>query len=149
MTATMTPVFVDTNVFVYARDESQPEKQARSISWLRSIATHRRGRVSQQVLNEYYSVVTRKLKPPMPPELARRHVRSLLFWSPVPIDSSLMLQAWKVQDRFKLSWWDALIMAAAQATEARFLLTEDLQAGQEFGGLRVISPFVTAPGDLD
>jgi predicted nucleic acid-binding protein len=51
-------------------------------------------------------------------------------------------------DRYQLSWWDALIVAAAKAGRCRYLLTEDLHAGQDFGGLLVVNPFVTGPDDL-
>jgi predicted nucleic acid-binding protein len=74
---------------------------------------------------------------------ARKDIRDLLAWSPVAPGSSVIEQAWTAQDRFGLSWWDALIVAAAQAADCRFLLSEDLQEGQVFGKLKVLNPFLS------
>ena len=67
----------------------------------------------------------------------------LAVWQPVAVDLSTLERAWFLQDRFSVSWWDALIVAAAQKCECKVLLTEDLQHGQEFGGVQVVNPFVT------
>ena len=57
------------------------------------------------------------------------------------MDERIFAAAWSVQDRFRLSWWDALIVASARAAECSILLTEDLQHGQDLDGLRVVDPF--------
>jgi len=75
-------------------------------------------------------------------------VRSLLAWGPLPVDARTVETAWAIQDRYSLSWWDALIVSAAQVADCRLLLSEDLQDGQEFGGLRVVNPFRTSPSSL-
>ncbi len=120
-------VFVDTNVLVYGRDASEPTKQKQAMAWLARLWSEKTGRLSFQVLNEFYVTVTNKLQPGMDPQSAREDVRSLLAWRPIPVDARVVEGAWRIQDRYKLSWWDALIVSAAQASDCRYLLTEDLQ----------------------
>jgi predicted nucleic acid-binding protein len=136
-------VFVDTNVLVYGRDASEPEKQARAWEWLATLWERRSGRLSFQVLQEYYVTVTAKLSPGLDQESARREVRALLAWQPLPVDARIMEEAWLLQERHRLSWWDALIAGAAQAAGCRYLLSEDFQEGMDLGGIRVINPFRT------
>ena len=138
-------VFVDTNVLVYLRDRSEEEKQRRAAEWMALLWELRIGRLSTQVLQEYYVQVTRKLDPPRTTEEAREDVLALGVWRPTVIDLRVMERAWTVQDRFGFSWWDALIVAAALAGSCRYLLTEDLQDGQEVEGLRIVSPFAHEP----
>ncbi len=142
MTAT---IFVDTNVLVYRRDAGQGEKQALAEAWMEGLWADRNGRLSYQVLQEYYVTVTSKLRPGLDAESARNDVRSLLAWHPVAVDAGVVEGAWVIQDRYGLSWWDSLVVAAAQVANCRFLLTEDLQDGQELGGVRVVSPFSNSP----
>lgn len=137
--------FVDTNVLIYVRDPTHPVKQARCQDWLRRLWSEQSGRLSTQVLHEYYSVVTRKLKPGLPIDVARAEVRSLASWNPVVVTTGLAERAWLLEDRFSLSWWDALIVAAAQVSRADYLLSEDLQDGMDFGGLQVLNPFRAPP----
>ena len=145
------PVFVDTNVIVYRHDIRDPRKQARAEQWYRLLWATRSARVSFQVLQELYAVITRKVTPPVSSEKARSIVRKLMSWQPVSIDSALLERAWLLQDRCSLSWWDALIVAAAQVSDCHVLLTEDLQHGQEFGAVRVVDPFASperTPGEI-
>lgn len=141
-------VFVDTNVLVYVRDAAEPEKQVRAFSWVEWLWRERAGRTSFQVLSEYYVTVTGKLDPGMSAEDARRDVRTLLAWQPLRLDDAVFEGAWAVQGRYGFSWWDSLVVAAAQVLECGWLLTEDLQHDQDLGGVRVVSPFRTAPDAL-
>jgi predicted nucleic acid-binding protein len=141
-------VFVDTNVLVYARDRTDEAKHRRALEWLAVLWDERAGRMSWQVLQEYYVTVTRKLQPPRDTDDAREDVASLVTWQPIPVEVSVMDSAWAIEDRFGLSWWDALIVAAAQAGECTHLLTEDLQDGQAFGDVVVVNPFAHAPGKV-
>ena len=137
------PVFVDTNVLVYRHDDRDQAKQARAEAWYQFVWRLRLGRLSFQVLQELYSALTRKLIPKFDLHEARALVRDLAAWQPVAADLALLERAWRMQDRYSLSWWDALIVAAAQASDCRVLLTEDLQHGQRFGRVRVIDPFAS------
>lgn len=138
-------VFVDTNIFVYRQDASDPVKQSRAEDWLRLLVQRRSGRLSFQVLQELYSTLTRKLKPGLSVARAQQIVRDLVVWQPVTIEFATLERAWFLQERYSVSWWDALIIAAAQSCECQVLLTEDLQHGQIFGEVQVINPF-EAPG---
>lgn len=138
-------VFVDTNVLVYARDLSVPAKQQRAHEWMSALWASRQGRTSVQVLNEYYVTVTRKLTPGLAARDARADVGDLRAWAPVPISAGLVEAAFGVEDRFGLSYWDCLIVAAALAADCGYLLTEDLQDGQRLDTVTVIDPFAHRP----
>lgn len=140
------PVFVDTNVLIYRIDSGDPSRQQRAVLWLTELWAARAGRISFQVLQEYF-VKAAHLRPDLRNTI-RTEIRDLLAWSPVPVDGSTLERAWKIQDRYQLSFWDSLIIAAAQAASCRWLLTEDLQAGQSFDGLTVVNPFRITPDQL-
>ena len=142
------PVFVDTNVLVYARDASEPEKRPLARAWIDHLWETRQGRLSVQVLHELYVTVTRKLQPGLTPAQARAEVDDLLAWRPEPVGPQAVRDAWAMEDRFGLSYWDALIVASARSAGCRVLLTEDLQHGQELDGLRVVDPFRVGPAEL-
>ncbi|MCY3664637.1 MAG: PIN domain-containing protein [Gemmatimonadetes bacterium] len=137
------PVFVDTNVFVYLHDDSELKKKTRADEWISLLVRGRSGRVSFQVLQELYSTLTSKRRLNVDVAEARIIVRELAVWQPVAVDLAMLNRAWVLQDRFPLSWWDALIIAAAQTCECKVLLTEDLQGGQEFGAVQVVNPFAS------
>jgi predicted nucleic acid-binding protein len=138
-------VFVDTNVLVYVRDSTDEEKQRRAAEWMGALWQTRSGRLSVQVLQEYYVTVTSKLDPPRTVEDARDDVIALSAWKPITPDLELLERAWDVQDRFAFSWWDSLIVGAGLQGGCRFLLSEDLQDGQRVDGLTIISPFTNHP----
>jgi predicted nucleic acid-binding protein len=142
----MTAVFVDTNVLIYAIDRADEKKHQRARQWSAELWRTRQGRVSYQVLQEFYVTVARKR--PAAREEARATVRDLLAWRPVSVDGDLLDRGWALQDRYQLCFWDALIVAAAQAATCSHLLSEDLQAGQDFGGVVVVNPFMRGPGPL-
>ncbi len=141
-------VFVDTNVLVYNRDASESQKQKRAETWLAHLWKNRTGRISFQVLQEYYVTVTANLDPGLDQESARGDVRALIAWHPITIDQRVLENAWHVQDGYAISWWDALIVSAAQVAGCQYLLTEDLLEKQEFGNLQVTNPFHTEPDAL-
>jgi len=138
------PVFVDTNVFVYARDAGETAKQPRALAWLEHLWREQSGRTSVQVLSEYYVNVTRKLSPGLTSEEAWDDVEALLTWHPQPLDDVLLRRGREIQIRYQLSWWDSLVVGAAQLQGCAILLTEDLQDGAVFGGVAVRSPFTLA-----
>ena len=80
---------------------------------------------------------------------ARAEVKDLLAWQPVMVDAAILERGWKFQDRYQLSFWDALIVAAAKSCRVVvYLLTEDLQTNQDLDGVIVINPFLTDPASL-
>lgn len=134
-------VFVDTNILVYARDASEPAKQAAAMAWLTQLWRDHAGRTSLQVLSEYYVTVTRKLKPGLSEPEAWDDVSALLEWQPHPLDAELLRNGRDVATRHRLSWWDGLVVAAAQIQGCSILLSEDLQAGARFDDVMVCNPF--------
>jgi predicted nucleic acid-binding protein len=140
------PVFVDSNVFLYALDEADPKKQQAARNWRAELWKSRRGRISFQVLGEFYVNAVRKQ--PTSREEVRAEVRDLLAWNPVTTDGIVLERGWKIQDRYQLSYWDALIVAAAKVCRCHYLLTEDLQSGQKLDGIEVVNPFLRGPESI-
>lgn len=139
-------VFVDTNVFLYRVDRTDAVRQRTAALWLERLFLSGRGRVSFQVLQEYFVNVLRKK--PTALDMVRAEIRDLLAWKPVVIDDGVLERAWVIQDRYHISFWDALIAAAAKAASCRWLLTEDLQHNQELDGLTIVNPFQRTPQDI-
>lgn len=140
--------FVDTNVWIYARDASERRKQQRAREWLAILGKERRACLSVQVVNEFYATLRTKFAKRISLEEARQETGALLDLAPMPLQSALVLRAWSLQDKYSLSWWDGLIIAAAQAQESAFVLSEDLQDGQEMDGLRIVDPFKHSPNEV-
>ncbi len=136
-------VFVDTNILVYNRDASEPEKQTIAMEWLAHLWQNRCGKISYQCINEYYVTVTQRLKPGLAKEIARTDIKSLQTWNPTSVDSIVIEAAWTIQDRYSFSWWDSLILAAAQKLDCQILLSEDMQHLQQVNNLQIINPFVS------
>ena len=135
------PVFVDANVLVYVYDARVAAKKAAAIAWMEYLWGHSAGRTSFQVLSEFYTTVTRKLKPGVPADDAWRQVDLLMSWNPQVIDKTVLQRAHEIERRYKLSWWDSMIVAAAQLQDCSLLLTEDMHDGATFGSVTVRSPF--------
>jgi predicted nucleic acid-binding protein len=140
------PVFVDTNVFVYALDRGDLKKQQAAWAWRAELWKRRTGRTSFQELQGFYVKVTQKW--PAARDGAWAEVRDLLAWRPLAVDAALLEQGWRIQDRYRLSFWDSLIVAAAKSAACRYLLTEDLQADQNIDGVIVVNPFLRDPDFL-
>lgn len=121
-------VFVDTNVLLYASD-GQPVKQPFAHAWLEHLWDQQAGRVSAQVLSEYHTTACRKLSKLLTPDEAWKEVEAYFAWNPRPIDRDVLTQAREIQSRWKLNWWDCLIVAAARLQDCTLLLSEDLQDG--------------------
>ena len=142
-------VFVDANILIYSEDSADPAKQKAAIDWLGVLWQRGVGRLSTQVLNEFYVIATRKIKPPMPAGDARAEVRRYELWQPWQIDHATVESAWAVESRYGLHYWDSLVVAAAQHLGCRYLLSEDMSHGQHYGGVQVINPFKTGIELLD
>lgn len=134
-------VFVDTNVFVYWLDAGHPAKRAVAEERIRLLWTQQNGRTSMQVLNELYVTLTRKLKSRLNDEEAWDAVSALFAWDPLPPGRDVLVRAREIQTRYRIGWWDSLIVAAAQTQDCAVLLSEDLQHGMNFGGVTVQNPF--------
>jgi predicted nucleic acid-binding protein len=132
--------FVDTNVLLYAASTSQDEQQKADRA--RSLLTARDLVVSTQVLAEFYVQATRATRrDAMTHEQARRLVESFTRWPVQAVTVEVVRAALATRQRFGLSYWDAAIVESARAAGCATLLTEDLQPGQDLGGVRVVDPF--------
>lgn len=132
--------FVDTNVWVYAVDIADPAKRGAAVAALTGPAAGDLV-LSAQVLGEFFVTVTRKLKPPLDVTEAAREVDRMSELHVVPLDARLVAAAIAGSREWGISYWDAMIIAAAQAGGCGVVLTEDLQDGATYGSVRVENPF--------
>jgi predicted nucleic acid-binding protein len=137
------PCFVDSNVLVYAHNPAEELKSSVARNLLQDLWADLSGRTSIQVLNEFYAVITRKLSVRMSQDAAWAEVEEFFRWNPQQLDCELLRQARQIEARYRLSWWDSLIVAAAQLQGCSLLYTEDLQHGATFDGVRVVNPFIS------
>lgn len=135
-----TVVFVDTNVLVYAFDETAGTKHEVARSLFERLWSEGRGALSVQVLQEFYFVVTQEVPQPVEPPSAIDIVRDLTYWEVHAPVSEDVLGAIDLQQRHRLSFWDAMIVWSAQRLGCGELWTEDLTAGEEYDGLVVVNP---------
>src|SRR5271157_3678415 len=138
--------FVDSNLLLYYVDPQNAQKQARATEWLDNLWIAGTGRLSWQVLHEFYWNAVRKMQ--MEPAAARQIVEDLAHWKPVDTSIGLIQQAWHWMDSAQIPYWDALIVAAAQRSGARYLLSEDFQPGREYEGVRIVNPFTHSASDF-
>jgi len=137
-------VFVDTNIIAYARDRRDVRKQTVALGWLAALAKNRQGRISTQVLIEYYATASHPKRLALPTADARADVAALTAWNPISPTIDLLQRAWQIQDGYSASWWDAMIIAAALLSRCSTLLSEDLQDGLVVDQtLTVLNPFTT------
>lgn len=135
--------FLDTNVFVYSFDRSAPAKARRALQLIRGAVETRKGIVSYQVVQEFFNVALRRFSKPMTLADAEQYL-STVFRPLMAVHPSQALygEALRLSDRFRVSWYDSLIIAAAIEGECSVLYSEDLQTGQRFGNLQVTNPFL-------
>ncbi len=134
--------FLDTNVLVYAVS-ALPEDAAKKSRAMELVQTSDFG-ISSQVLQEFYVTVTRKIQKPLAPEMAVALLHEYRLFPTAHTDYPLILSAIEYSLRFRISYWDGAIVAAAEALEASVLYTEDLSHDQRYGEIRVINPFLEA-----
>src|SRR5262245_9164530 len=132
--------FVDTNVMIYAYDVDAHTKHDTAKGILRNLWSRRIGALSVQVLQEFYVNVTRKIASPLPKSSARAIVESYVVWC-VDTTPAEISAAFRIEDEAHISFWDALIIAAARKAGADRILTEALNAGQIISGIRTENPF--------
>ena len=138
--------FVDTNLLLYAVDASAGNKQEEAELWLSLLWEHGGGRLSWQVLHEFYSNSLRNLR--RPPSETRDVVESFAYWQLVEMCLGLVQRAWRWMDQAQLPYWDSLIVAAAERAGCAWLLSEDFQAGRKFGPVTVVNPFLRRPEEF-
>lgn len=132
--------FVDSNVLIYAHDADASTKHDIAKAVLRDLWDRRAGVLSTQVLQEFYVNVTRKIATPLPKATARAVVDSYTVWCTDTTPAEISA-AFRIEDEAGISFWDALIVAAARKAGAARILSEDLNPGQIIAGVRIENPF--------
>ena len=140
-------VFVDTNVLVYVKDQTNPLKRKAAETWLAALSAKSAAVISLQSLREYYNVAT-KAKVGAVRAVIRREVMALHAWLPNDGGLDRLNEAWDIQDRYQLSFYDALLLASANAARCTHFLSEDLQDGLDVNGTRILSFMNVAPSDV-
>ena len=132
--------FVDTNILMYAHDTAAGEKHLRARALVEELWETRSGVVSTQVLQELAVNLRRKAKKPLDAKATREVVSDYLAWQIVVNGGDSILEALELEARYQLSFWDALVIQAAQLSGAEVLYSEDLSDGQKYGSVQVINP---------
>jgi predicted nucleic acid-binding protein len=133
--------FVDTNILMYAHDASAGEKHERAKALVEELWRDRTGVVSTQVLQELSVNLRKKTRRPLDAETTSEIVADYLAWHVVVNGGESILEALDLEARFQISFWDALVVHAAQSAGTQVLYSEDLSDGQLYGGVRVMNPF--------
>ena len=134
-------VFLDTNIIVYAHDRSSGDKQAVAREIIDYLWESRKGVISVQVLQELFVCVTQKIVKPLLIKNARVIIEYLANWDVVVNDKYITLKAIDLQERYRFSFWDSLVIQAAIQGQAGLLLSEDLPDGQVIKDLKILNPF--------
>ena len=136
----MSKIFIDTNLFVYSIDQREPEKKEKARAILKKIIDSHQPVISTQVIKEYYVVATTKLKAEQ--LIVKNIIHNFRNMEVVNNDLDLIEQAIDISVISQLSFWDSLIIAAAEKANCEFVFSEDLNAGQTYRGVMVIDPFI-------
>ena len=133
--------FLDTNILVYAHDQSAGEKHATARNLVRRLWETENGCISVQVLQEFYVTVTRKVAQPMSMEDAAQIVRDISFWRIHAPNAEDGLGAIDIQRHYQVSFWDDMIIQSAKCSGCTVIWSEDLSEGQSYENLHVRNPF--------
>ena len=140
----MSGKFLDTNILIYAHDIDAGDRHWRAKELVKALWDSGEGMLSTQVLNEFYVNVTQKIPSPMDPVRARAVLETYLSWNVQTLDPQSALIASEVQQRYRISYWDALIVYAASKGGASILYSEDLNTGQVMEGVHIVNPLLDA-----
>jgi predicted nucleic acid-binding protein len=133
--------FVDTNILIYAHDVSAGAKHVRARDLIQGLWQSGEGGLSVQVLQEFYVNVTQKVAKPMPSDAAARIIADLTVWHIHRPGVEDVLDAIQLQGRYKISFWDAMIVTSAIQLDCQQLWSEDLNPGQVYDTVTVMNPF--------
>ncbi len=134
--------FVDTNILIYAMDSLAGERSAQAQNLLARLWRENQGVLSTQVLQEFCVNIRRKSSRHVPLRELRATIREFMDWEVVVNTGASILRALEVQERYQISFWDAMIVQAAANAGCEVLYSEDLSHGQEYQGVLVVNPFV-------
>lgn len=134
-------IFLDTNILIYTFDSSAPQKQQVALALLNSGLAQDQAVLSVQVLSEFFNAATKRLPTPLTSEEAREFIDLIDILQVVDIDTKLVKRAIDTHLKYQISYWDGLIIAAAERGQCGTILSEDLNAGQLYNNIRVENPF--------
>lgn len=134
--------FVDTNILVYAHDLSAGVKHQRAVALIEQLWNSGQGVLSTQVLQELCINLRRKVSHPPPIEEVRRLIQDYATWEIVTYTPESVLLALDIEQRHKTSFWNALILQAAESSGASVLYSEDLATGQRYGAMQIVNPLL-------
>jgi len=135
-------IFVDTNILVYGHDVDSGPKYQTARRILTDLWQEKRGVLSTQVLQEFYITMTRKVGHLLPRKTVRDILRDYFRWPVERIEPETIINASRIEESYRISFWDALIVAAASQASASKILTEDLKTGQVMEGILLENPFI-------
>ena len=137
---------VDTNILVYAHDESQGHRRRLAVELLARLWETNTGLLSLQVLQEFYVIITAKVPHPLPSEKAKDILETYSAWPIISPTANDVIGAATLSKRYEISFWDAMILIAAEAGGVSILWSEDLNPGQKYKTVQVRNPFAKIPG---
>lgn len=137
--------FLDTNIFVYAMNRADPPKQRIAIQLIREAVASRKGVISYQIVQEFLNVALKRFAQPMTPADAEQYLATVLRpLLAVHSSEELYVEALRLHARYRISWYDSLVVQSARQAQCSILYSEDLQHGQKFDNLRVVNPFAAS-----
>jgi predicted nucleic acid-binding protein len=135
--------FLDTNLFVYTFDSKAPSKAKRAAQLIRRAADTGEGIISYQVVQEFFNAAFRRFPQPMTVAEAEQYLITVLRpLLAVHSSPALYVEGLRISEKYKVSWYDSLIVAAALEGGCEKLYSEDFQHGQKMEGMRIENPFV-------
>lgn len=133
--------FIDTNILVYAHDKYAGEKYERAEKLIEALWESGNGCISIQVLQEFYTTVTTKIKNPLKSEIATEIISAISTWRVYSPEAKDVLRAIDIQRKNQIAFWDAMIIFSAARLGCRVIWSEDLNDGQVYEGVKVSNPF--------
>ena len=135
-------IFLDTNVIVYAHDRSSGKKHTIAMEIMEYLWDRKKGVISVQVMQEFYVCVTTKILKPLPLKVARKILEYLLNWDVIINDEYITIKAIDLQEKYRFSFWDSLIVQSAIQSQVYTLFSEDLSDGQIIKNVKIVNPFI-------
>jgi predicted nucleic acid-binding protein len=133
--------FVDTNVLIYAHDESAADKNKRAVELIGLLWAERRGVLSTQVLQEFAVNLRKRTRVSLSLDETKRRVENFLKWEVVTNVPRSIFRSLEIEERHNISFWDAMILQAAESANCEVLYSEDFAHGREYEGVLVVNPF--------
>ena len=133
--------FIDSNILIYSYDRADPHKQSIATALIANLLIQENAVVSAQVLGEFFTSATRRIPQPLTVEEALAVIDSISSLPVIGIDATMVRRAIATHGRYGTTYWDSLIIAAAESADCTAILSEDYNSGQSYHGIVAINPF--------